>query len=103
MTSLSFEDFLKTPELLQVRRMLLTEKDRLSTVGTLTVPGSEQEIVWKVSCYFDFNTRAENLILKQLNQMLIWCPHFAKSYGMAELSVHPRIREHPSSSLPFDI
>ena len=100
---MSHEYDFTNPSQLQVRKLLLIEKDRLSTVGTLTFPESDEEIVWKVSCYFDFNTRAEYKILEQLNEMLEWCPHFTKCYGMQVLDVHPRIREHPRTGLPFDI
>ena len=87
----------------KVKKLLLTEKDRLSTVGTLKTSEDEPEIVWKVSCYFDYNTVAEYTILNQLNEMLDWCPHFTKSYGMEVLPVHPRIRDQPRGSLPFDM
>lgn len=93
---------LKDPKRLTVTRFMHLEPDRLSTVGICKITDQpDQQMIWKVGDFWDYNSVGEYRILSQLNETLEWCPHFPKAYGIAEVPVHPRIQEQPRASLPF--
>jgi len=58
------------------------------------------EYVFKISQYINFLAQHEYVIMKGLNELSLFCPHFCKSIGMISCEVNPKNRK---SGNPFQI
>lgn len=77
--------------------------DRLSTVGTGYLTNNPDiNFIWKVSESWDFNLFAEFNILKELEQMREWCPHFVRAYTLLDVPIHPSFSIEPHKFIPFN-
>lgn len=55
--------------------------------------GSEREYIFKLSQYLDFTIRHEYLIMKGLNNLREYCPHFSYCLGIFTDKVSPEFRK----------
>lgn len=72
-------------------------------LGTLKLgsneKGGEREIVYKMSQYFNFVIEQENAVMKSLNTIRHYCPHFCRGFGKTTVGITNDFRE---SETPFD-
>jgi len=71
-------------------------------VGLFTLENDEirKRIVFKLSQHIDYLIRHESVVMRGLNALSAYCPHFCKYIGEIECEVDPRIKK---SGNPFDI
>lgn len=94
---------LKNGKWCNVKKFLHTSTDRLSTVGSgLLINNKDVNFIWKICESWDFTLFAEYNILKELEEMNEWCPHFVKSYGIVSLPIHPSFSSEPKKYVPFN-
>lgn len=90
----SFPSFLKFGE-------PFTKSGKQGLLGTLKVKTKEgkKEIVYKLSQYLNFLVEGENLMMKGLNEIREYCPHFCKGFGKITIPVDPEFRKKEN---PFE-
>jgi hypothetical protein len=90
----SFPSFLKFGE-------PFTKSGKQGLLGTLKVKTKEgkKEIVYKLSQYLNFLVEGENLMMKGLNEIRDYCPHFCKGFGKITIPVDPEFRKKEN---PFE-
>jgi hypothetical protein len=69
-------------------------------VGLFRIDKLNTKIVFKLSQYINYLVRHESIIMKGLNALSAYCPHFCKYIGNIECEVNPSIKEQGN---PFDI
>lgn len=86
----------------KVNRFLHTSDDRLSTVGSgHIIDNPELNFIWKVCESWDYTIFAEMRIMKQLEEMFEWNPHFVRLYNLVELPINTRFSCDPRKFIPF--
>lgn len=68
-------------------------------VGLLKVKNQDLFLIFKISQNIDHLTIHENTIMKGLNDLSNFCPHFCKSYGLINAEVSPVIKKRAN---PFN-
>lgn len=87
-----------------VNKFLHTSEDRLSTVGSGYLHNNKDiNFIWKVCESWDYTIFAEYNIMKRLEEMFEWNPHFVRAYKMVELPVHPSFSHEPKKFIPFNV
>jgi len=62
-------------------------------VGLLSVKNTKEKIVFKISQYINYLVQHEYTIMKGLNELAPYCPHFAKTIGTLLCEVDPLCRK----------
>lgn len=65
-----------------------------------TKEGDNKKYVFKISQYINYLVHHENAIMKALNEISIYCPHFCKSIGSILCNVDPKSNKNGN---PFNI
>lgn len=83
-------------------KFIHVSKDRLSTVGTgCIVQNRDVNFIWKMCQSWDYTLLAEYKIMKQLEEMFEWCPHFVRAFDLVEIPIHPSFMTEPEKFVPF--
>lgn len=86
-----------------VNKFLHTSEDRLSTVGSGYLHNNKDiNFIWKVCESWDYTIFAEYNIMKRLEEMFEWNPHFVRAYKLVELPIHPSFSHEPKKYVPFN-
>lgn len=62
--------------------------------------GEKRKYVFKVSQYINYLVQHESVVMKGLNEIASFCPHYCKSFGTILCKVNPKIRKEGN---PFEI
>lgn len=65
-----------------------------------TDPEKKEQFVFKISQYINYLTQHEEVVMKSLNELSAFCPHFCKSVGTITCKVDPKSRKIGN---PFEI
>lgn len=68
-------------------------------VGLLNT-NNDEKIVFKISQYINYLVQHENTVMKGLNELSLYCPHFCRSIGSIKCDVNPRTKKDGD---PFDL
>ena len=49
--------------------------------------------IFKISQYINYLTQHENIVMKGLNKLSLYCPHFCRSFGIISCQVDPKCRK----------
>lgn len=69
-------------------------------VGLLSIDGTDQTIVFKISQYINYLIDHEYTVMKGLMKLSAYCPHFCKTLGLTTANTDPSIRK---TGNPFEI
>lgn len=69
-------------------------------VGLLNIKGKEEKCVFKISQYINYLVNHEYTIMKGLNELSEYCPHFSRTIGIINCKVEPKCRKEGN---PFEI
>jgi len=84
------------------KEFLHTSEDRLSTVGSGHLTDNRYiNFIWKVCESWDYTILAEYNIMKRLEEMFEWNPHFVRAYEVVEMETHPSFSREPIKYVPF--
>ena len=75
---------------------MLDKPGKQGLVGLLTMKNNEVEkkkYVFKISQYINYLTHHEGIVMKGLNDLATYCPHFCKSVGSILCKVDPKIKK----------
>ena len=86
------------PEFLEYGGPLLLKKGKQGLVGYLVNKNTYQRYVYKISQCLDFIVDQENIVMKDLNTLRDYCPHFVKTYAKIRL---PITSNYAKSKNPF--
>ncbi len=80
---------------------IFNRQGKQGIVGSLTLRGdSDQVFVFKLSQHINHLAVHEALVMKGLNSLANYCPHFCRSYGTIDCQVDPKIKREGN---PFKI
>lgn len=95
------DEYQKTlPSFVEFGGPLLTKKGKQGLVGLLLNKKNHQRYVYKISQYLDFIIDQEYTVMKDLNTLRDYCPHFVKVFGKFKLPVSAN---YSKSKNPFDL
>ena len=90
-------EYNQLPHFLEYQGPLL-KKGKQGLVGYLIDKKNKQKCVYKISQYLDFVIDQEYNVMKDLNTLRDFCPHFVKTYGKFRLPITSNYRK---SKNPF--
>lgn len=74
--------------------------------GIVTVKEDNKEMVFKVSQYLNHTVIHESLVMKGLNELHDFCPHFCRSFGYGIYDISPKVKKdntlfNPKGEIPI--
>jgi hypothetical protein len=79
---------------------LFTKPGKQGIVGLLQLKDIDHKYVFKISQYINYLVNHETIVMKGLNDISKFCPHFCKSIGTITAEIEPKVKE---SSNPFNV
>jgi len=71
---------------------LVTKPGKQGVVGLLTeLNNKSNKCIFKVSQYVDYLSIHEYTVMKGLNDLMNYCPHFCRTYGLLKCNRNPRL------------
>lgn len=100
--SLTGNNAYKDGDWCKVDKFLHISEDRLSTVGSgHIIDNRDINFIWKVCEAWDYTIFAEMNIMKRLEEMFEWNPHFVRAFNIIEVPLHPSFACEPKKYVPF--